>query len=329
MQITILGAGAWGTALAISLSGRHEVKLWARRPEVCNALRTERQHPKALQGIHLPSHIHIEDSLTAAILHSDLVIISVAVAGARNVLDQLAANHYSNPVILACKGFEQENQQLPHILARQVLGSESSVFSLSGPSFASEVAQGKPTALVLAGENASLLSHLLNQLHHPLLRIYSNDDPTGVELAGALKNVIAIAAGMCDGMGLGLNARAALITRGLAEIRRLGKSLGAKAETFLGLAGLGDLMLTCTAPLSRNYRVGQGLAQGQSLQSILDSLGEVAEGVSTARSLPRIASSTETEMPICAAVLSVIEGQSSCADAMTKLLERDPRSEAQ
>jgi glycerol-3-phosphate dehydrogenase (NAD(P)+) len=158
--------------------------------------------------------------------------------------------------------------------------------------------------------------------------LYSNDDPTGVELAGALKNVIAIAAGMCDGMGLGLNARAALITRGLAEIRRLGKPLGAKSETFLGLAGVGDLMLTCTATLSRNYRVGQGLAKGESLHSILSALGQVAEGVSTARALTSIAARAQVEMPICAGVLSVLEGHSSCAHAMTKLLERDPRSEA-
>jgi glycerol-3-phosphate dehydrogenase (NAD(P)+) len=329
MQIAILGAGAWGTALAISLSGRHQITLWARRPEVCTLLRSKRQHPTALPGITLPSAIQIEDSLSAAIQHSEIVIVSVAVSGVRSVLDQLALYNYQKPVILACKGFEQQSQQLPHVLAQKVLGTDTAIFSLSGPSFASEVAQGKPTALVLAGENPSLLSDLLSQLHHPHLRIYSNDDPTGVELAGALKNVIAIAAGMCDGMGLGLNARAALITRGLAEIRRLGQSMGAKPETFLGLAGLGDLMLTCTAPLSRNYRVGQGLAQGQNLQSILDSLGEVAEGVSTARALPHIASIAEIEMPICAAVLSVIEGQSSCANAMTKLLERDPRSEAQ
>lgn len=329
MQIAILGAGAWGTALAISLSARHNVTLWARRLEVCAALCDHRFHPHALSGISLPAQIEIESDFKSAILHADLIVISVAVAGIRSVLDQLAACGYQKPVILACKGFEQDSEQLPHVLAQQILGSGSPVFSLSGPSFASEVAQGKPTALVLAGEDGPLLSELLAALHHSHLRIYSNDDPTGVELAGALKNVIAIAAGMCDGMGLGLNARAALITRGLAEIRRLGKPMGAKPETFLGLAGLGDLMLTCTAPLSRNYRVGQGLAKGQDLQAILSELGEVAEGVSTARALPRIAARAGVEMPICAAVLSVIEGHSSCAHAMTTLLERDPRSEAQ
>jgi glycerol-3-phosphate dehydrogenase (NAD(P)+) len=329
MRIAILGAGAWGTALAISLSARHSVTLWARRLEVCTALRDHRFHPHTLPGITLPAQIQIESDFTLATLHADLIVISVAVAGVRSVLDQLAACDYQRPVILACKGFEQGSEQLPHVLAQYILGSESPVFSLSGPSFASEVAQGKPTALVLAGEDGPLLSELVAALHHSHLRIYSNDDPTGVELAGALKNVIAIAAGMCDGMGLGLNARAALITRGLAEIRRLGKPMGAKPETFLGLAGLGDLMLTCTAPLSRNYRVGQGLAKSQDLQAILSELGEVAEGVSTARALRSISARVGVEMPICAAVLAVIEGHASCAHAMTTLLERDPRSEAQ
>ena len=327
MQIAILGAGAWGTALAVSLAAQHTVTLWARNIDTCIALHTRRQHPQVLPGVQLPATVQVSPMLTAAIAEADVVLVTVAVAGVRAVLEQVAQQGYSGPVVLACKGFERDTGLLPHAIAQQVLRDGSCVLSLSGPSFATEVAAGLPAALVLSGEQASQVDPLRHALHHPRLRLYSNSDPVGVEIAGAMKNVIAIGAGMADGMGLGLNARAALITRGLAEIRRLGEAMGARAETFLGLAGLGDLMLTCTAPLSRNYRVGQALADGRPLGQILADLGEVAEGVWTARSVPTLLARTGVEMPISSAVAAVLAGELTAADGLQRLLDRDPRAE--
>jgi glycerol-3-phosphate dehydrogenase (NAD(P)+) len=333
MRIAILGAGAWGSALAITLARGHAIRLWSRNAATCALLREQRRHPTALRGICLPASVRVEPRLQLAIEDAELVILAVAVVGARAVLEELARLGCGAPLILACKGFEQDSGLLPHALARSLLAPGVAILSLSGPSFASEVAAGQPTALVLAAEAdttgvaSALLTRLVLELHHPHLRLYSNHDPTGVEVAGALKNVIAIAAGMCDGMGLGLNARAALITRGLAEIRRLGERLGASAETFIGLAGVGDLLLTCTAMMSRNYRVGLGLAEAKSLGEILAALGEVAEGVSTARAVGPIAHAAAVEMPICAAVLDVLEGRRSPAQALEHLLGRDPRAE--
>lgn len=343
MRIAILGAGAWGTALAVSLSRAHpalgvsgaqqavpghEVCLWARSTSLCAHLERTRRHPGVLPGIALPDAVMVTDTLEQALEGAQLIVVAVSVAGARSVLVALSTLAVSVPVVLACKGFELGTGLLPHTLAEAVLPPGTPVLSLSGPSFASEVAAGHPTALVLASENEAALRWILPALHHSHLRLYSNNDPTGVEVAGALKNVIAIAAGMSDGMGLGLNARAALITRGLAEIRRLGEQLGARPETFLGLAGVGDLLLTCTATLSRNYRVGQGLAGGRALSAILDELGEVAEGVSTARAVGPIAAAAGVEMPICEVVLEVVEGRSTPAAALQLLLGRDPRAEA-
>ncbi len=327
MQIAILGAGAWGTALAVSLSGQHQVSLWARNPATCVALHTTRQHPQVLAGVRLPEPVAVTPLLTAAIEAADLVLVTVAVSGVRPVLTELAHHGHVGPVVLACKGFERESSLLPHTIAGQVLRAGTPVLSLSGPSFATEVAAGLPAALVLSGEDPAQVEMLRHALHHPRLRLYSNGDPVGVEIAGAMKNVIAIAAGMADGMGLGLNARAALITRGLAEIRRLGEAMGARAETFLGLAGVGDLMLTCTATLSRNYRVGQALAGGKPLDAILTDLGEVAEGVWTARSVPALLTRTGVEMPISSAVAAVLAHQLAPAAALQQLLGRDPRAE--
>ncbi len=331
MRIAILGAGAWGTALAVSLSRDHQIELWSRSTETCVHLHERRSHPTALAGIRLPDAVKVVPLLEGALEPAQVVIVTTAVAGARPVLQSITRSGFKRPVILGCKGFELESGLLPHALARALLPPDSTVLSLSGPSFASEVAAGQPTALVLAGERgaeARVAARMVRELHHPHLRLYSSSDPVGVEVAGALKNVIAIAAGLCDGMGLGLNARAALVTRGLAEIRRYGERIGARQDTFLGLAGVGDLMLTCTAALSRNYRVGQQLAAGRPLLEILADLGEVAEGVPTARAVAGLAAQLAVEMPICAAVLGVIEGEHAPADALRVLLSRDPRAES-
>jgi len=330
VRIAILGAGAWGTALAVSLARDHEVFLWSRGTETCIHLHTRRSHPKALPGVKLPPSVLVTPLLEGALEAAQVVILAVSVAGAREMLTALARFGSRAPLILACKGFERDSGLLPHQLSRALLASDVPVLSLSGPSFASEVARGQPTALVLAGtrgQDARAATRLVKALHHSHLRLYTSADPVGVEVAGALKNVIAIAAGLSDGMGLGLNARAALITRGLAEIRRLGEALGARPETFLGLAGVGDLLLTSTATLSRNYRVGQGLASGKSLATLLDEIGEVAEGVSTARAVAPLATRHGVDMPICEAVQEVLGGLVRPTEAVQALLARDPRAE--
>jgi glycerol-3-phosphate dehydrogenase (NAD(P)+) len=226
-----------------------------------------------------------------------------------------------------CKGFDTESAQLPHEVAAAELPASQLRGVLSGPSFAQEVARGLPTALTLASADPQFAQDIARELHHDRLRIYSADDVTGVEVAGAVKNVMAIAAGISDGLGLGYNARAALITRGLAEITRLGLKLGGRIETFMGLAGIGDLTLTCTGDLSRNRRVGLELAQGKTLNAVLGQLGHVAEGVYTARAVNRLARELTVEMPITHAVCRVMDDGIPARDAVQELLQRDPRSE--
>lgn len=330
MRVAILGAGAWGTALAVSLGHHHAIGLWTRNSGTAAQLREQRRHPSALPGVVLPDAVQVGTRIEELLGCAEVAIVATSVAGARDVLQALARCGYAHPVILACKGFDAASGQLPHDLAGQLLGPAVPVLSLSGPSFASEVAAGLPTALVLAGapgRDAQAAQQLVRSLHHPQLRLYSSSDPVGVEVCGALKNVIAIAAGMCDGMRLGLNARAALVTRGLAEIRRFGERIGARRETFLGLAGVGDLTLTCTGAISRNYRVGQGLAAGQRLDDILAALGEVAEGVPTTRAAVVQARQQQVDLPICQAVMAVLDGSAAPAEVVRHLLARDRKDE--
>ena len=232
-----------------------------------------------------------------------------------------------SPVIWACKGFERDTARLPHEIVAAELPAETRCAVLSGPSFAQEVARGQPTALVLASRDAEFARRMALALHQTTLRFYYSGDVIGVEIAAAVKNVMAIATGICDGMGLGMNARAALITRGLAEIARLGARLGGRPETFMGLAGAGDLILTCTGDLSRNRRVGLELARGQSLEQTLERLGHVAEGVHSAREVQRIANQQHVEMPITQAVCEVLFERKTAAVALQELLARDPKLE--
>lgn len=323
MKLGVAGAGAWGTALAISFSLRHDVVLWARSHEHALALDRDRENSRYLPGASIPAGIRIESSM-AALAGSDAIVCAVPMAGLREVLQQLAGA--TVPLLLACKGFERDGALLPHEVVRQVLPGHP-VGAISGPSFAKEVARGLPCAVVLASDRAELASALARDLNSSRLRMYSNDDLTGVEVAGATKNVMAIAAGICDGLGLGLNARAALMTRGLAEITRLGHRMGGRTETFLGLAGAGDLILTCTGDLSRNRTVGLQLAAGARTGDILAGLGHVAEGVSTAFEVARLASRIGVDMPITRAVCAVLGGGITPAAAVALLLERDPKAE--
>ncbi len=334
MKITVLGAGAWGTALAIQAAARHEVQLWARDAEQVAAMHVERLNRRYLPGSPLPAALSVTADRAAALAGAELIIVGTPMAGLRECLQACPGN---TPLLWLCKGFEAGTGLLGHEIARELGRLRAGV--LSGPSFAQEVARGQPTALVAAAEDASVAEAAVRAFHGERLRIYTSADPVGVEVGGAVKNVMAIAGGVADGLreraeieqawseAPGLNARAALLTRGLAEMTRLGLALGARAETFLGLSGLGDLVLTATGELSRNRRVGVLLAQGLSLPQALAQLGHVAEGVYSARTVLERGQKLGLELPITATVVALLEGQLSPSQALNQLMARDPRAE--
>jgi glycerol-3-phosphate dehydrogenase (NAD(P)+) len=336
MKIMILGAGAWGTALALSatqnpLAG-HVVTLWARDPQQAAAMLAKRVNARYLPGMTLPDSLQVMDGAVAgladAVHGQDLVIVATPMAGLRGVLQQIS--DFKQPVAWLCKGFEPAVSGSIGLLAHEIqaqIAPDLIAGALSGPSFAQEVARGQPTALVAASKHERVRETLVAAFHSPTLRVYANDDIVGVEVGGAVKNVLAIATGLCDGLNLGLNARAALITRGLAEMTRMGLALGARMETFMGLSGLGDLVLTATGDLSRNRKVGLLLAQGQTLRQAIDSLGHVAEGVYSARTVVQRALGLGVEMPIAQSVLALLDGQIQPAQAVAALMGRGPASE--
>ncbi|MDP2369028.1 NAD(P)H-dependent glycerol-3-phosphate dehydrogenase [Rhodoferax sp.] len=336
MKILVLGAGAWGTAVAISAAsqalGRHAVTLWTRDGAMAADLRAQRENARYLPGISLPSELAISaaapDQLAALAGAVDVVVIATPMSALREMLCAVA--HCRVPVAWLCKGFEPPVAGSTGLLAHEIqaqVAPQLIAGVLSGPSFAQEVARAQPTALVAASAHAVVREALVAAFHSPSLRVYANEDIVGVEVGGAVKNVLAIATGLCDGLSLGLNARAALITRGLAEMTRLGVALGAKSDTFMGLSGLGDLVLTATGDLSRNRRVGLALASGQSLQQALDSLGHVAEGVYCARTVVQRARGLGVEMPIAQAVVALLDGQIQPAQALGLLMGREPTAE--
>lgn len=327
MKLAILGAGAWGTALGIALAARHEVTLWCRDPRQQQSLQADRVNRRYLAGAAIPVAVRITADIDVALADCQLVVAAVPTAALRQTLRSVAAAPCSDLVWL-CKGFETGSAKFPHQIAAEELGSGFRYAALSGPSFADEVARGLPAAVTLASRDTDFAGFAGRELHTGRLRVYSSDDLPGVEIGGAIKNVIAIAAGVCDGLALGNSARAALITRGLAEMTRFGMQLGGRLETFMGLAGAGDLVLTATSDLSRNRRVGLGLASGKSLATILDELGHVAEGVSTAREVSRLAAELEVEMPITQAVCRVLDGAISARDAADELMQREPKNES-
>lgn len=330
MKILVLGAGAWGTALSVSAAARHDLTLWARDPQQASTLRADRENPRYLPGIALPPRITVREGASVASLAQghDLVVIATPMAGLRGLLAELAG--VSMPVTWLCKGFEAGGEPPRGLLGHEIQAEVApglAAGALSGPSFALEVARGQPTALVAASPQAAVRDALVAAFHSPSLRVYANDDWVGVEVGGAVKNVLAIATGLCDGLGLGLNARAALITRGLAEITRLGLALGARAETFMGLSGLGDLVLTATGDLSRNRQVGLQLAQGRTLAQAVQSLGHVAEGVYCARTVVQRAASLGVDMPIARAVVALLDGALTPQAALADLMGREARAE--
>ncbi len=329
MNVAVLGSGAWGTALAVSLAPRHQVTLWARDSGLIAAMRSTRRNQRYLPDVALPPELNLSSDFIAAANSAELVIVAVPVAALRATLQEIAKLPSPAPVIWLCKGFESGTSLLPHQIVAETLPEAFPRAVLSGPSFAQEVARGLPTALTLASNDGEFAQHTAKALHHSRLRIYSSNDVVGVEIGGAIKNVLAIAAGICDGMQMGLNARAALLTRGLAEMTRLGLQMGGRAETLGGLSGVGDLILTCTGDLSRNRQVGMLLAQRKSLSTILAELGHVAEGVYTAREVHRFAHKHGVEMPICDAVYRVLYEDLPADKAVEALLSRQPGNEFQ
>ncbi|MGI9151608.1 MAG: NAD(P)H-dependent glycerol-3-phosphate dehydrogenase [Limnohabitans sp.] len=331
MKIAVLGAGAWGTALAINAGARHDVTLWARDAHQAQAMHTQRTNARYLPEQPFTDSVQVSSTPLGAWLASqDLVVIGSPMSSLRGMLTQLAPILGNQvPVAWLCKGFEAAQSGvgcMAHEVCNQVAPALRAG-ALSGPSFAQEVARGMPTALVAASGDASARDAMVQGFHNSSLRVYANDDIVGVEVGGAVKNVLAIATGLCDGLQLGLNARAALITRGLAEITRLGVALGARTETFMGLSGLGDLVLTATGDLSRNRKVGLALAEGLTLQQAVDSLGHVAEGVYSARTVVQRAQHLGVEMPIAQAVVALLDGQMTPAQAVAELMGRGAKGE--
>ncbi len=350
MRIAVLGAGAWGTALAVAAAASNEVLLWARDAQQLALMRAHRRNARYLPEVALPARLVLSDDRAQAIAWcagqrktgsrgdpvggavaaavpgaaAGLIVIATPMSGLRTQLQALP------PELQACwlcKGFEAGSGALGHELARE-LRPQSRLGILSGPSFAIEVARGQPTAMVAASDDPALAALMVQAFHTEALRVYTSDDPVGVEVGGAVKNVMAIATGVADGLGLGQNARAALITRGLAEMTRLALAMGGQVATLMGLSGLGDLVLTATGDLSRNRRVGLLLAQGHSLADILQQLGHVAEGVYSAATVLARARALGVDMPITAAVVALLGGRVSPAQALQALMSREARAES-
>ncbi|MBP9805131.1 MAG: NAD(P)-dependent glycerol-3-phosphate dehydrogenase [Candidatus Accumulibacter sp.] len=322
MQIAVLGAGAWGSALAIAFAQRHSVALWARHPEQAAQMQLAGENRRYLPGHPFPAALAATADFTAACDGAELLLIAAPLAGLRTTLQGLRDGQVEAPFLWVCKGLEQGTGLLPHQVAGEVLG-ERRCGVLTGPSFADELARNLPTVVTIASTDASFALSCAENLCGPRLRIYASDDVIGAEVGGAVKNVMAIATGVCDGLGLGMNARAALLTRGLHEIARFGKALGARADTFMGLSGMGDLFLTCTGDLSRNRRVGLLLAAGKPLEQITRELGHVAEGVPAAREVQRRAAAAGVEMPITDWVCAVLDGTMTPIEGVAALMERD------
>ncbi len=330
-KIAVLGAGAWGTALAMNISQRHQVSLWARNAGHVSGMRKARANPLYLGDFKFNDNLQVEDDLQTALSGADLILSVVPTAGFRAILKDIKALNCKAPIIWANKGLEPKSAKLPYEVASEELGDPKVTGqhwgALSGPSFAAELVRGLPTAVTLAAADEAFSSEAALLLHGANLRVYHTTDVIGVSVGGAVKNVMAIAAGISDGMGFGNNARAAMITRGLAEMTRFGVALGASPETFMGLAGAGDLILTCTGQYSRNREVGLQLASGKSLADILQGLGHVAEGVNTTAEVMRLANIMNVDMPITFQVDQVLSHGKSAQDAVMDLLGREQKAE--
>jgi glycerol-3-phosphate dehydrogenase (NAD(P)+) len=328
-RVAVLGAGAWGTAFAMLCARRHDVRLWARDRGLVERIVAAAENPRYLPGVQLPESVRVTADAAEALDGVDVIVSAVPASALPEVLEVAGARAESAPLLWLSKGLVEAPDGtvcLPHALIEQRWRAPAAV--LSGPSFAIEVARGLPTAVTVAAADIDSAAGFAGLFRFDTFRTYATDDLVGVEVAGAVKNVLAIAAGISDGLEFGHNARAALITRGLAESARLSDALGGRRETMMGLSGLGDLVLTCTGDLSRNRRLGIELARGRELAEAFNALGHVVEGVGTARRLARLAVAPEVDMPICSAVQRVLFEGLAPRVAVGELLRRGPRTEA-
>jgi len=325
MKLGIIGGGAWGTALAqVASAGGSETLLWAMEPEVVEAVNARHENPLFLPGVSLDPSIRATAEL-AALGACDALLAVTPAQHMRSILEQAPVG--GKPLVLCAKGIEESSGKLLHEVAREACRG-SPIAVLSGPTFAHEVAMGLPTAVTLAAEDLTLAERLRERIARPAFRIYVSDDVAGAEIGGAVKNVLAIACGVVEGRGLGQNARAALVARGFAEMRRFGLACGAKRETLAGLSGLGDLVLTCSSPSSRNYSLGVGIGEGRPAAELLANRRTVAEGAFTASVLARVSREKGIDMPIVNAVDALVAGRANVEQVLDELLSRPPRPES-
>lgn len=323
----VVGAGTWGTTVACMLSRRAPTRLWARSPELAGVIRATRENPRYLPGVRLPESLEVTSSISAAVVGAEVVLVAVPSHGFRDVLEQMAPELGSAAAVVSlAKGIEEGTKlRMSEVVAEVLPGRPAGV--LSGPNLAHEIAAGQPAATVVALADEHLARKVQGWLHSATFRVYTGTDVVGCEIAGASKNVMAIAAGVCEGLGFGENTRAVLVTRSLAEQGRLGLALGGHTLTFGGLAGVGDLVATCTSPQSRNRSVGVELGLGRRLADVLAGMYTVAEGVRTAKPLVDLAHDHGVEMPIAEQVVALLTGETSPADAVSALMERPPKGE--
>ncbi|HLA74415.1 MAG TPA: NAD(P)H-dependent glycerol-3-phosphate dehydrogenase [Gammaproteobacteria bacterium] len=328
-SIAVLGAGSWGTALAILLARKgHRTALWGRDPRLISTLAQARCNTRYLPDVPFPDTLQVSSDLPQCLAQANNYLIAVPSHAFQVTLQHMRPYlDETKHIAWATKGLEPHSGKLLHQVAAETVGDARPPAVISGPTFAREVVRGSPTAVTVASESPELAQHWATLLHNDNFRVYTCTDVIGVEVGGAVKNVLAIAAGIADGLGLGANTRAALISRGLAEMMRLGVALGGKRETFVGLAGLGDLVLTCTDDLSRNRRLGLALARGESLETALTNIGQVVEGAQTVRQVVQLAETLGMDMPISQQVYQVLYGQSTPRAAVQALLNRDQKAE--
>ena len=328
-SVSVVGAGSWGTALAALIARHgHPTVLWGRDAGVIEAIAQRHENPRYLPGITLPDALRATTDLAGALRGADLVLVVVPSHAFAETLRALAPHRPAQAgVAWATKGFEPGSGRFLHEVAAEVLGGDVPLAVVTGPSFAKEVAAGLPTALTVHSDDLAFAQRVADVLHGPTFRAYTGDDMLGAELGGAMKNVLAVATGVADGMQLGLNARTGLITRGLNEMLRLNQAIGGQPATLMGLAGLGDLVLTCTGDLSRNRRLGLALGRGQSLEDAVREIGQVVESVQTADEVMRQADKHGIELPISRAVQAVLHGRITPADALSQLLAREQKAE--
>jgi len=327
MIFTVIGAGSWGTALAMQLARNGTTYLWGRNPQHLQQMKNTRSNENYLPGVKFPDELILESDLQNAIKASDAILLVSPSHAFASILKQIEPYLGNRPLAWASKGFEPGSGRFLHEVAQDIIGKTRPTALVTGPSFAKDVAEGKPTLVTVASTDSQFAHQVAHALHNDKFRVYISDDLIGAELGGAVKNVLALATGMCDGMQLGDNTRAAILTRGMAEMMRLGNAMGCKAETLMGLSGLGDLVLTCTGDLSRNRRMGLALGRGQSIKQAKQEIGQVVEGIGTADEVMRLAKKYNVDMPISEHVWKVVNSQMTPAQAVKELMSRGPRQE--